>query len=326
MASLITGGAGFIGSHLADHLLHDGERVIVLDDLSTGAWENIEHLDGHPLFRFVEGSVLDVDLVSELVGQVSDVYHLAAAVGVRRILEEPLASIAANVEGTATVLQAAHRAGAKVFVASTSEVYGKNEKRGLTEDDDSVVGPLETTRWLYAVSKAVDECLALAHWREHGLRVVIGRFFNTYGPRQTGAYGMVIPRFIGQAIRNEPITVFGDGQQSRCFTYVDDAVRAVVALMRTPEAVGQAVNIGSEREVTIRQLAELVREVTGSVSPIEHVDAQQVYPEGFADMRRRVPSTRKLRQLVGFAPDTPLEVGVRATLAYLRRPLAGVAD
>jgi UDP-glucose 4-epimerase len=326
MVSLITGGAGFIGSHLADRLVHQGERVVVLDDLSTGSIDNVGPLLASPLFRLVEGSVLDVDLVSSLVREVDTVYHLAAAVGVRRILEQPLTSIATNVDGTAAVLAAAQRWGARVFVASTSEIYGKNEKRGLTELEDSIVGPLATTRWLYAVGKALDEFLALAYWRERGLPVVIGRFFNTYGPRQTGSYGMVIPRFIGQARRGEPITIFGDGEQSRCFTFVDDAVDAILALMRTPAAVGQSVNIGNEREVTIHRLAALVREVIGSDSPIEYVDYRTVYPDGFADMRRRIPDASKLRSLVGFSPDTPLEIGIRATVVQLERRLAGVAD
>jgi UDP-glucose 4-epimerase len=326
MVSLITGGAGFIGSHLADRLVQEGDRVIVLDDLSTGSLANIAQLLPSPLFRFVEGSVLDPNLVADLVGEADEVYHLAAAVGVRRILDEPLTSIATNVDGTANVMRAVQRFGPKVFLASTSEIYGKNEKRGLTEFDDSIVGPLETARWLYAVGKALDEFLALAYWREHGVPVVIGRFFNTYGPRQTGSYGMVIPRFIGQALRGEPITIFGDGEQSRCFSYVDDVVEATLALMRTPAALGQAVNIGNEREVSIRRLAELVLEITRSDSPIAHVDYHEVYPSGFADMRRRVPDASRLRGLVGFSPDTPLETGIRATVAHLERQLAGVAD
>ncbi|MEA2524572.1 MAG: UDP-glucose 4-epimerase, partial [Thermomicrobiales bacterium] len=317
---------GFIGSHLADRLVREGERVVVLDDLSTGSRTNIEHLVSSPSFRFVEGSVLDARLVANLVRGADTVYHLAAAVGVRRILEQPLSSIATNVDGTAAVLRAAHRYGVKTFLASTSEIYGKNEKSGLTELDDSIVGPLETTRWLYAVGKSLDEFLALAYSREHGLPVVIGRFFNTYGPRQTGSYGMVIPRFIGQALRGEPITIFGDGEQSRCFTFVHDAVDAVLALMRTPAAFGESVNIGNEREVTIHRLAELVLEATHSDSAIEHVDYRDVYPQGFADMRRRVPNAAKLRGLVGFSPDTPLEAGIRATIGQLERPLAMVAD
>jgi len=326
VVSLVTGGAGFIGSHLAERLVREGERVVVLDDLSTGSRANIEHLLTSPLFRFVEGSVLDARLVGSLVRGADEVYHLAAAVGVKRILEQPLSSIATIVDGTATVLLAAHRHGVKTFIASTSEVYGKNEKSGLTELDDSIVGPLETTRWLYAVGKALDEFLALAYWREHGLPVVIGRFFNTYGPRQTGSYGMVIPRFIEQALRGEPITIFGDGEQSRCFTYVHDSVDAVLELMRTPAAYGESVNIGNEREVTIRRLAELVLEATNSDSPIDYIDYREVYPTGFADMRRRVPSADKLRRLIGFSPSTSLEDGIRATVGHLDRQLALVAD
>lgn len=326
MVSLITGGAGFIGSHLADRLVREGVQVVVLDDLSTGSRENVAHLAGSPLFRFVEGSVLDAKLVGSLVRGADSVYHLASAVGVRRILGEPMKSIATIVDGTAVVLHAANRYRVKTFLASTSEIYGKNEKTGLTELDDTIVGPLETTRWLYAVGKALDEFLAQAYWRERELPVVIGRFFNTYGPRQTGSYGMVIPRFIGQALRGEPITIFGDGEQSRCFTFVDDAVAAVLALMQTPAAYGESVNIGNEREVTIRRLAEMVREATHSDSPIEYIDYHEVYPKGFADMRRRVPNATKLRELVGFSPDTPLEVGIRATIGHLDRQLALVAD
>jgi UDP-glucose 4-epimerase len=326
VVALVTGGAGFIGSHLAERLVRQGEQVVVLDDLSTGAKANIEHLLPSPLFRFVEGSVLDAKLVTRLVSGTDAVYHLAAAVGVRRILEQPLDSIATIVDGTATVLRAAHRHGVKTFVASTSEIYGKNDKGGLTELDDSIVGPLETTRWLYAVGKALDEFLAQAYWREHGLPVVIGRFFNTYGPRQTGSYGMVIPRFIGQALRGDPITIYGDGEQSRCFTFVHDAVDAVLALMATPATYGESVNIGNEREVTIRRLAEMVLEATHSDSPIVYVDYRDAYPQGFADMRRRVPSAAKLRALVGFSPETSLEAGIRATVGHLDRQLALVAD
>jgi UDP-glucose 4-epimerase len=326
MVSLITGGAGFIGSHLADRLIASGEQVIVLDDLSTGRRENIAHLEGHPLFRFVYGSVLDPECVAPLVREADLIYHLAAAVGVRRILEEPVQSMITNLEGTALVLREAYRWAKKVFVASTSEVYGKNDRTGLGEADLSVLGPMETTRWLYAVTKAADECLALAYWRDRGLPVIVGRFFNTYGPRQTGAYGMVIPRFIGQALRGEPLTVFGDGNQTRCFSYVDDVTAAVMALMRTSDAVGQIVNIGNEREVTIRRLAEIVLEVTHSDSPITHVDPRLVYPHGFDDMRRRVPDTSKLKSLIGWVPETPIEEGVRATVEHLLRPLSTVAD
>ncbi|MER3437565.1 MAG: nucleoside-diphosphate sugar epimerase [Chloroflexota bacterium] len=326
MVSLITGGAGFIGSHLADRLIASGEQVIVLDDLSTGRRDNIAHLEGHPRFRFVYGSVLDTEVVATLVREADLIYHLAAAVGVRRILEEPVQSIITNVEGTALVLREAYRWGKKVFVASTSEVYGKNDRTGLGEADLSVLGPMETTRWLYAVTKAADECLALAYWKDRGLPVIVGRFFNTYGPRQTGAYGMVIPRFVGQALRGEPLTVFGDGNQTRCFSYVDDVTAAVIALMQTPDAVGQIVNIGNEREVTIRYLAEIVLEITRSDSPITFVDPRLVYPHGFDDMRRRVPDISKLRSLIGWVPETPIEEGVRATIEYVQRPLSAVAD
>ncbi len=325
MVSLVTGGAGFIGSHLADRLVADGEPVIVLDDLSTGRRENIMHLEGHPLFRFVHGSVLDAEIVAPLIRDADLIYHLAAAVGARRILNEPVQAMTTNLEGTALVLREAYRWGKKVFVASTSEVYGKNDRTGLGEPDPGILGPLETTRWHYAVTKAAGECLALAYWRDRGLPVIIGRLFTTYGPRQTEAYGMVIPRFIGQALRGEPLTVFGDGRQTRSFSYVEDIAAAVLALMRTPDAVGQIVNIGNEREVTIRQLAEIVLEITKSGSPIAHIDPGRVYPHGFEDVRRRVPDTSKLRNLIGWTPATPIEEGVRVTVAHAQRPLSAVA-
>ncbi|HEY8446608.1 MAG TPA: NAD-dependent epimerase/dehydratase family protein [Thermomicrobiales bacterium] len=323
MVALITGGAGFIGSHLADRLIAAGEQVIVLDDLSTGRLTNIEHLIGHPLFRFVEGSVLDAAVVAPLVREADLIYHLAA-VGTRRVSRAPLHAITTNVEGTAYVLREAERWGKKVFVASTSQIYGKNDQPGLDETAESVIGPLEATRWLYAVSKVTDECLALAYCQERGLPVVVGRLFNTYGPRQ--ASDKVVPRFIGQALRGEPLTVFGDGTQARCFTYVEDVTAAILALMRTPDAVGQIVNIGSEREIPVQRLAEIVLEVTGSDSPITYVDPHQVYQQGFEDVRRRVPSTRKLRELIGWVPSTPIESGVQAMVGHLRQPLAAVAD
>lgn len=325
MVSLITGGAGFIGSHLADYLVAAGEPVIVLDDLSTGRRENIMHLEGHPLFRFVYGSVLDAASVAPLIREADLIYHLAAAGGDRRNLDEPLQSMITNLDGTAIVLREAYRWGKKVFVASTSEVYGKNDRPGLSETDPSILGPMETTRWLYAVTKAAGECLALAYWRDRGLPVIIGRLFTTYGPRQTESYGMVIPRFIGQALRGEPLTVFGDGRQTRCFSYVKDVIAAVLALMRTPDAVGQIVNIGNEREVTIRRLAEIVIEITRSNSPIAHTDPGRVSPHGFEDEYRRVPDTSKLRNLIGWAPATPIEEGVRATVEYVQRRLLAVA-
>lgn len=316
MRALITGGAGFIGSHLADHLLAQGATVWALDDLSTGARANVAHLFGSPRFRLVEGSVLDRALVEELVAQCDAVYHLAAAVGVRRILAEARRAIEINLRGTEHVLAAAARRGCPVLVASTSEVYGKNDGGPLREDDDAIIGSTRTTRWLYAITKAADECLALAYARETGLPVVVVRLFNTIGPRQSGAYGMVVPRLVGQALRGEPLTVYGDGQQTRCFTYIDDVLAAFQALMATPAARGEVVNVGQPREVTIERLARLIRDLAGSTSPIVHVPYEQAYGAGFEDMRRRVPDISKLQRLTGFAPRVSLEEALHRIIAH----------
>ncbi|HLI26645.1 MAG TPA: NAD-dependent epimerase/dehydratase family protein [Chloroflexota bacterium] len=316
MRALITGGAGFIGSHLTDHLLARGATVWALDDLSTGARANVAHHATSPRFRLVEGSVLDRALVEELVAQCDAVYHLAAAVGVRRILAEARRAIEINLRGTEHVLAAAARRGCPVLVTSTSEVYGKNDRGPLREDDDAIMGPTRTTRWLYAITKAADECLALAYAREYGLPVVVVRLFNTIGPRQTGAYGMVVPRLVGQALRGEPLTVYGDGQQTRCFTYVDDVVAAIEALLATPAARGEVVNVGQPREVTIEQLARLIRDLAGSASPIVHVPYEQAYGAGFEDMRRRVPDISKLQRLTGFVPRVPLEEALRRIIDH----------
>ncbi len=307
MKHLITGGAGFIGSHLADYLLGQGHAVCVFDNLSTGRIENVRHLLGHDRFAFVEGDVLDAGALAPHVAACDCVTHLAAAVGVRLIMERPVRTITTNVQGTENVLQIASRYGRKVLLASTSEVYGKRMEMGasadpLSEDDDWTLGSTARRRWAYACSKALDEFMALAYHDEHGLPVVILRFFNVVGPRQTGRYGMVIPTFVRQALRGEPIRVFGDGRQTRCFTYVGDAVRAVAALMEAPEAVGEVFNIGSTEEVSINALAERVRALTGSASPIVHVPYEEVYGPGFEDMRRRSPDVRKLKRSVGFEP------------------------
>jgi UDP-glucose 4-epimerase len=317
MRALVTGGAGFIGSHLAQRLLAGGAEVWVLDDLSTGQRRNLLSVAEHPRFRFVEGSVLDRPLVEELAVASDAVYHLAAAVGVRRIIEQPRRSIEVNLHGTENVLATAPR-GARVLIASTSEVYGKNDSPGLREDADAVYGATSVSRWLYAVTKAADEHLALAYARETGLAVVAVRLFNTIGPRQTGQYGMVVPRFVGQALRGEPITVYGDGQQTRCFTYVDDAVTAMCALMAHPAAAGEVFNVGQPREVTIDALAQRVLDLTGSASPIVHVPYDQVYSQGFEDMRRRVPDVSKLRRYTGFAPAITLDEALARIVAHLR--------
>jgi UDP-glucose 4-epimerase len=318
MKVLITGGAGFIGSHLSERLLDAGAHVLVLDDLSTGAIANIEHLIGREGFSYRIGSVREAPLVAELVDRCDVTVHLAAAVGVRLIVEKPVHTIETNVHGTEVVLNAVARKGRKVVLASTSEVYGKSQRTPFSEDDDLVLGPTLHSRWAYACSKALDEWLGLAYLREKGVPVVITRFFNTVGPRQTGRYGMVLPTFVRQALANEPITVYGTGDQSRCFGHVADAVEAIVRLIRTPEAVGNVYNVGADEEVTINQLAELVRDMAGSRSEIVHVPYGEAYAEGFEDMARRVPDVRKLERTIGFRPRTPLRQIVADVIAYER--------
>jgi UDP-glucose 4-epimerase len=319
MRALITGGAGFIGSHLAEALLAAGGDVVVLDDLSTGRVENLQAVQGHPRFTLTVGSVRDEALLQKLVDATDVVYHLAAAVGVRLILERPVETIETNIVGTEMVLRAAAARRTAVVIASTSEVYGKNDKVPLGEDDDRVLGPTTKSRWSYACSKAIDEFLALAYHRERGVPVVIIRFFNTVGPRQTGRYGMVVPRFARQALDGEPITVYGDGRQSRCFTDVEDAVRAMLALSMSPEARGEVVNVGSSQEVAIGELAERVKRLAGSQSPIRFVPYDQAYQPGFEDLRRRVPDIAKAGRLVGYRPQVPLDETLRRVIDFLRR-------
>jgi UDP-glucose 4-epimerase len=319
MRALITGGAGFIGSHLAEGLLATGREVVVLDDLSTGRVENLQAVQGHPRLTLTVGSVRDEALVQKLVDAADVVYHLAAAVGVRLILERPVETIETNIVGTDVMLRAAAGRRIPVVIASTSEVYGKNDKVPLSEDDDRVLGPTTKSRWSYACSKAIDEFLALAYHRERGLPVVVLRFFNTVGPRQTGRYGMVVPRFARQALDGEPITVYGDGRQSRCFTDVEDAVRATIALSTSPEAAGEVVNVGSSQEVAIGELAERVKHLAGSGSPIGLVPYDQAYQPGFEDLRRRVPDISKAGRLVGYRPQIPLDETLRRVIDFLRR-------
>ena len=306
MHVLITGGAGFIGSHLVEYLLARGDRVLVLDDLSTGSIENIAHCIGRPGFDYRIGSALDVPLVTELVDRCDVTVHLAAAVGVRLIVERPVHTIETNVRATEVVLGAAAKKQKPVVVASTSEVYGKATTIPFREDHDLQLGPTSHSRWAYACSKALDEWLALAYWREKHVPVTIVRFFNTVGPRQTGRYGMVLPGFAAQALRGEPITVYGSGQQSRCFGHVHDAVEGLVRLMDAPSAVGEVFNIGSDEEVTIERLAELVRDEAGSRSEIVKIPYSEAYAAGFEDMMRRVPDVSKLERVTGFRPRTPL--------------------
>jgi UDP-glucose 4-epimerase len=318
MKVFITGGAGFIGSHLAERLLERGDRVLVLDDLSTGSMDNIAHLVGRPGFDYRIGSATNEPLVAELVDRCDVTVHLAAAVGVRLIVEKPVHTIETNVKATEAVLAAAAKKQKLVFVASTSEVYGKSNKIPFCEEDDLRLGPTSHSRWAYACSKALDEWLALAYLREKQVPVIVARFFNTVGPRQTGRYGMVLPNFAAQALRNEPITVYGSGTQSRCFGHVNDAVESILRLIETPAAVGQVFNIGSDREVTIYQLAEMVRDAAGSTSEIIRVPYAEAYAEGFEDMERRVPDASKLERTVGYRPRTPLETIISDVVADRR--------
>lgn len=303
----ITGGCGFIGSHLAERLLERGDRVMVLDDLSTGAMENIAHLIGRPGFEYRIGSALDVPLVSELVDRADIVVHLAAAVGVRLIVERPVHTIETNVRATEVVLGAAAKKQKMVLVASTSEVYGKSASVPFREDQDLQLGPTSHSRWAYACSKALDEWLALAYSNEKRVPVIITRFFNTVGPRQTGRYGMVLPNFAQQALRGEPITVYGTGEQSRCFGHVRDAVEAMVRLIETPAALGQVFNVGTTTEVSMSDLAARVRDAAGSTSEIRLVPYSEAYAAGFEDMMRRVPDVSKLMRVTGFRPLITLD-------------------
>ncbi len=318
MRVLITGGAGFIGSHLADAYLARGDEVFVLDDLSTGSMDNIRHLKGRAGFHYTIESVHHGPTVAELVDQCDVVIHLAAAVGVRLIVESPVRTIETNVHGTEVVLAKANKKKKKVLIASTSEVYGLSEDVPFREDGNLVLGPTTKGRWSYACSKAIDEFLALAYWRERTLPTVIVRLFNTVGPRQTGQYGMVVPTFIKQALTGRPITIHGAGTQSRCFADVSDVVRALVALMDHPGAVGEVFNVGSNEEVTIRGLAERVKALTESNSEIVHVPYELAYGEGFEDMPRRVPDISKVERLIGYRPTKSLDEILRGVIAFFR--------
>jgi UDP-glucose 4-epimerase len=313
---LITGGAGFIGSHLSEVLLERGENVFVLDDLSTGSVENIRHLKANGRFHYVFDSILNKHLLAELVDESDVVIHLAAAVGVRLIVEHPVRTLETNIHGTQSVLDAASKKKKLVFIASTSEVYGKSDKVPFHEDADLVLGPTTKSRWSYAASKALDEFLALSYWKERKQPVKIARFFNTVGPRQTGRYGMVLPNFVRQALAGEPITVYGSGKQSRCFCDVRDSVESLIRLLATDQSIGEVVNIGTDQEVTIERLAHLVKERTESNSPVTFVPYDQAYEPGFEDMPRRVPSLAKLEKLTGFRPAIPLVEIVDRVIAH----------
>jgi len=307
MRYLITGGAGFIGSHLCERLLDDGHSVLVLDDLSTGRYENVGHLEGRPGFELRVASVTEPGVVERCVTECQGVFHLASAVGVRLVVDEPVRTIETIVNGTDVVLRSCARYRRPVLLTSTSEVYGKSEKIPFSEGDDCVMGPTTTRRWAYACAKALDEFLALAHWYQTRLPVVVVRLFNTVGPRQTGRYGMVIPRFVSQGLAGEPITVYGEGTQTRCFAHVLDVVGALARLIGHPEAVGQVFNIGNDQEISISDLAEKIRALTGGKSPIRTIPYSEAYTAGFEDMLRRVPDLAKVRRLIGYRPTRDLD-------------------
>jgi UDP-glucose 4-epimerase len=317
---LITGGAGFIGGHLAEDLLASGHRVHILDDLSTGAMDNIRHLKDNPAFSYTIESAASRATVAELVDEADVVFHLAAAVGVDLIVDSPVRTIETNVHCTEVVLDVANKKQKPVFIASTSEVYGKSANLPFREDGDLLLGPTNKGRWSYACSKAIDEYLALAYWKERGLPVVIGRLFNTVGPRQTGRYGMVVPSFVRQSLAGEPISVYGDGEQRRCFCHVKDVVRAIADLMDTEQAVGEVVNIGSTQETTILRLAERVRGACHSDSEIQLIPYEEAYEVGFEDMRRRVPDIRKIEELLGWRPTHTLDEILQDVIEWQRAP------
>ncbi|MBI3321173.1 MAG: GDP-mannose 4,6-dehydratase [Candidatus Omnitrophica bacterium] len=318
MHILITGGAGFIGSHLTERLVGRGDHVTILDDLSTGRYENVAHLDGSPNIQVVVGTILNEILVDKLVERCDVIVHLAAAVGVELIIKKPLESMVTNIRGSEVVMEMAHRYRKKVLIASTSEIYGKNIHGPFKEDDDRVLGSPLKSRWSYSTSKAVDEILAHVYWKEKQVPTIIVRLFNTVGPRQSGAYGMVVPRFISQALAGGPLTVHGGGKQTRCFLHVADVVDAMVKLIEHPRAVGEVFNLGSQEEVTIEALARRVIQLTKSASVIEHVPYEEAYEEGFEDMPRRVPDTGKIRALIGFQPTMNLDQIIHSVVDSMR--------
>ena len=322
MKVLITGGAGFIGSHLAERHLASGDEVYIVDDLSTGSVANIQHLKNDPRFHYHIDTVTNTLLMAELVDLSDLIYHLAAAVGVRLVVESPVRTIETNIRGTEIVLSLAAKKGKRVLITSTSEVYGKREQVPFREDDDLILGPTNKGRWSYACSKAIDEFLAIAYWKEKKLPIVIARLFNTVGPRQTGRYGMVVPNFVRQALSGGDITVFGDGQQSRCFTNVNDAVDMLVGIANHPRATGEVFNVGSSQEITIADLAARIKQMTNSASRIVFVPYDEAYEEGFEDMLRRVPDISKVSQLLGFEPHISIDETLHAIINEQRHLLS----
>lgn len=318
MHYLITGGAGFIGSHLADRLIEEGHEVIVLDNLSTGKYENVSHLNGDSNFQLVVGSILNEYLIDKLVERCDAIFHLAAAVGVELIVKHPLESLTTNIKGSEIVFEMAYRYHKKVLITSTSEIYGKNANGPLKEDEDRILGSPLKSRWSYSTSKAVDEMLAYVYWKEKGVPTVIVRLFNTVGPRQAEAYGMVLPRFVNQALGGKDLTVYGDGKQSRCFLHVKDAVDALVKLMDNPNVCGEVFNVGSQEEITIEALARKIIEIIGSRSKIVYVPYEEAYEEGFEDMERRVPDITKIHNLIGFKPTVDLNGIIKDVVNYMK--------
>ena len=318
MKILITGGAGFIGSHLAEHLLEAGHEAVIIDNLWTGKLANIAEIQNHDRLRLVVDTILNEPVMNELISGIDHIYHLAAAVGVRKIMDNPVETLDVNVKGTEVVLRLANRFKKKVFIASTSEIYGNHMEHDLSEDDNRVMGTVKKRRWAYACSKTLDEFLALAYFDEKKLPVVIGRLFNTVGPRQIGQYGMVLPNFVQSALLGKPITVYGDGTQSRSFTHVNDVVKTIIRLMDEPAAEGEIFNVGNDTEVTINELAQKVKEMSGSNSEIEHIPYEKAYGPGFEDMKRRCPNIEKIRKLIGFNPSYDLESIIRSVIDFFK--------
>ena len=318
MKYLITGGAGFIGSHLAEAILKQGDEVWIIDNLSTGSINNIEHLKTNPKFHYTIDTIFNEPRLAELIDNCDMVFHLAAAVGVRLIVESPVNTIETNIAGTESVLKLANKKNKTVLIASSSEVYGKSNKIPFNEDDDTVMGPTVKSRWSYACSKAIDEFLALAYWREKKLPTIVVRLFNTVGPRQSGRYGMVIPRFVQQALAGEPFTVYGTGKQSRCFTDVSDVVGALLKLVNHPKAIGQVFNIGSTQEITIEALANKIKEKTKSASNIKYIPYDEAYESGFEDMLRRVPDLAKIGEIINYKPAQNIDQILDKIIRYFR--------